>query len=475
MVSVKKNFIYNSLYQILLIVLPLITVPYISRILGPEAIGQFSYSYAIAVLFVMFSMLGLNNYGNRTIAEFKNSPETLRRKFWEIYVMQLIVSTIVLLVYLLYVIFIDDSVLSMIMLIYIISAVFDVNWLFFGLELFKYTAVRSIVIKTLMTLCIFIFVKTESDLAIYSVIICLSSLLSQLVLWPYVIKNIKPIKVARRQIIRHIIPNFVLFIPVIAIGIYRYMDKVMLGAMSSSVEVGFYESSDKIVYVPMALITALGAVMLPRIANLMSKNNKSRINNYMEKSVYFAMLISSLLCFGIMAVSKSFVPLYYGDGFEKCIYLFYVLLPSCLFLAFANVIRTQYLIPAKKDKIYVVSVVIGAIINVVANLILIPFLQSVGAAIGTLLAQVFVCAFQAYKVRNEIKVKTYFLNSIPIVLSGIIMFVVVFLLDSNSSIDPVLRLFCGMAVGAVVYFVSIIIFMRVFKINYYRILSSKNL
>lgn len=470
MASVKKNFIYNSIYQVLLILLPLITTPYVSRILGPESIGQFSYNYAIAVLFVMFAMLGLNNYGNRTIAEFKDSSDKLREKFWEVYAMQFVVSMTVLLVYFLYAILINKSILSMVMMIHVASAVFDVNWLFFGLELFKYTTIRSVLVKTVMTLCIFLFVKTESDLILYSVIICFSSVLSQLLLWPYVFKTIRPIKISWNKVVKHVLPNLVLFIPVVAIGMYRYMDKVMLGAMSSDVEVGFYESSDKIVYVPMALITALGAVMLPRVANLMSKNNKTMINKYMEKSIYFAMLISSLLCFGIMAVSKSFVPLYYGSGFEKCIYLFYILLPSCLFLAFANVIRTQYLIPAKKDKIYVISVVAGAIVNIVSNLILIPVLQSIGAAIGTLLAQIFVCLFQAFMVKSDIKIKSFVFNSIPIILSGIIMFVVVFYLDSCLQVNLILRLLCESIIGFIVYTISIIIIMKAFRINYYKLL-----
>lgn len=470
MSSIKKNFIYNTIYQIFLIILPLITTPYISRILGAEQIGEFSYNYSVAVIFVMFSALGLSNYGNRTIAENKDSQKKLSESFWNIYAMQFVSSLIVIALYIIYLFLINNTQIATIMLIHVLSGVFDINWLFFGLEKFKMATIRSVAIKLLMTVCVFIFVKTSDDLPVYSLIICLSSILSQIILWPYVINKIGITKVEYKKVVKHIKPNLVLFIPVIAIGIYRYMDKVMLGLMSTNAEVGFYENSDKIINLPMALITSLGTVMLPRVSNLLVQKKVRHVAKYMEKSIGFAMFISSSMCFGIMAVSKSFVPLYFGNGFEKCSSLFYVLLPSCLFLAFANVIRTQYLIPNKKDKIYVTSIIIGALTNILFNLLLIPSLASIGAAIGTLFAQISVCIYQAYKTRKELHIKHYVKEAIPFILSGGIMFTaLLFTNNTVSSLHPIIQIALDIIAGAVIYIIALFGLSKLFRINYLEI------
>lgn len=475
MSGVKKNFIYNTVYHIFLIILPLITTPYVSRVLGAESIGQFSYNYAIAVIFVMFSMLGLSNYGNRTIAELKDSPEKLSKSFWSIYSLQLVSSLTVTIVYIAYLLFINDSLIAKIMIIHIVSAVFDISWLFFGLEKFKLTALRSIIVKTIMTMSVFVFVKGKDDLPVYSSIMCLSSLLTQLSLWPYVIRKIKYVRVTRKEIVKHIVPNLTLFIPVIAIGIYRYMDKVMLGLMSTDAEVGFYENSDKIINVPMALINSLGAVMLPRVTNLLSNKKSDTANKYTEKSICFASFLSTSMCFGIMAISSVFVSVYFGEGFEKCSSLFYVLLPSCVFLAFANVIRTQYLIPTKKDKIYVTSIVIGAVINVALNALLIPSLASVGAAIGTLVTQIFVCVYQAYMVRKNLPIRRYVKQTIPFAFSGIAMFLILYWIINSAmnSYHPIANMAICILIGSIIYISFLVITSKLLRINYFKMFSRK--
>jgi O-antigen/teichoic acid export membrane protein len=201
------------------------------------------------------------------------------------------------------------------------------------------------------------------------------------------------------------------------------MDKIMLGVMSNKKEVGFYQSSENLIQVPIALITSLGTVMQPRMSNMISNNaDTSKIEDLFKKSIALAMFLSTSLGFGIMTVAQEFVPLFYGNGFEKCIILFYVLLPSCIFIAFANVVRTQYLIPNKKDKEYVISLLSGAAINLVFNTILIPHLQSIGAAIGTLVAESSVCIVQSLLMRREKSVRKYISMSIPFVISGGMMF-----------------------------------------------------
>ena len=424
MSSVKRNFIYNSLYQFLAILIPLITTPYISRVLGADGVGLYSYSYSIAYYFVMIAMLGLNNYGNRTIAMARHDKKKLSQAFWSIYTLQLLTSILSIGLYLLYLFLFSNNLMSWILLIYVISAAFDVNWFFFGLEEFRLTVTRNCIIKILTTIGIFIFIKTKSDVYWYGSIMVLGILISQLMIWPFIKTKVDFYRPSFSDIAIHFKPNLILFIPVIAVSLYKIMDKIMLGAMTNVTQVGLYESSEKVIQIPMALINSLGTVMLPKMSNLVAQGNIKESRKFMSNSILFASFLSTSICFGIMGISKEFVPIFFGEGFDMCIYLLQVLLPSCIFIGFANVIRTQYLIPNQKDKIYISSVLVGAVTNAIINYLLIPRYQAVGAAVGTLVAEASVCILQCLAVKNDLDLKNYISQSIPFLLSGIIMYII---------------------------------------------------
>lgn len=452
MSSIKKNFMYNSIYQIMIMFIPLITTPYISRVLGASGVGTYSYAYSIANYYVLFIMLGLNNYGNRSIAKVRDNKIELEKTFWSIYSMQFVLGVIFNIIYLLYCFtFSSNFNVSLAVSFYVISACFDVNWFFFGLEKFKLTVIRNTIIKILTTICIFIFVKESTDILIYCLIMTIGLLISQLALWPYILRNINFYKPTIKEITVHIKPNLFLFLTVIAVSLFKIMDKVMLGIMTTTTEVGYYESAEKIIAIPTALITSLGTVMLPRMTNMIS-NNSTQDKKLIYWSMLFAMFISSSMCFGIMGVSKEFVPLFYGDGFEKCIDLFIILLPTCIFMAYANVIRTQYLLPHQMDKDYVISSFLGAGVNLTVNWILIPIHGCIGAAIGTFFAEAIVCLYQAYAVRKYLPIKKYFYKSLYFILAGIIMFLIIFNIDVGN-ISIFIKLFIKILIGVVLYFV----------------------
>lgn len=448
--SSKKNFLYNSLYQLLSIAIPLIVTPYISRVLGADGIGLYSYSHAIAFYFVMFIMLGLNNYGNRTIAFVRDDKEKLSKTFCEIYTMQMIVSGLVISIYVFYAVFFSNDLITWVMLIYVVSAAFDINWLFFGLEQFKMTATRSSLVKILTTVLIFAFVKSQDGAILYATIMVLGTLVGQLVLWFYLKKFVRIRRVSLKDAVKHLKPNLVLFIPVVAISLYKMMDKIMLGAMTDLEQVGFYESTERIIQVPLALITSLGVVMMPKISNLAAKNDHAKNRKYIEKSLYFAVLIASVMCFGIMAVAKNFVPWYYGENFDPCVALFQILMPSCIFLAVANVVRTQHLIPYKRDRIYVTSVVAGAVVNLIVNILLIPMLKAQGAAIGTFVAECSVCLLQLVMVRRELRIGGILLRASWYIVAGAAMYMVVLAVPDFSG-DALCNLLVKAMVGGGVY------------------------
>ena len=295
MSSIKKNFSYNILYQILILILPLITAPYISRIIGPEGIGIYSYTYSIVNYFAMFAMLGMSNYGNRTIAKSRDNPNELNKKFSSLYKMQFITAMISTIIYIFYIQFFGKQyeMYYYIQLIYLISTFFNINWLFFGLEQFKLTVIRNTIIKFILTISIFVFVKHKEDLMLYMLILALSNLLSDMALWPFIIKYVKFTRTKVKDVIKHFKPDIILFIPIIAISVYKMMDKIMLGNMVNIIEVGLYENAEKIINVPLGLITALGTVMLPRISNLVQKGNVEKSIRYIDKSMEFITFLST--------------------------------------------------------------------------------------------------------------------------------------------------------------------------------------
>lgn len=425
--DIKRNFLYNVFYQILILIIPIVTVPYISRVLGVDNIGIYSYTYSIANYFMLFAMLGIKNYGNRTIAKVRDNKEKLSKEFLSIYTIQIIMTFLMMILYFIFIIFFANKYIEYFWLqsINIIAIIFDINWFFFGLEKFKITVTRNAILKILSLILIFMLVKTSNDLWLYIIILAGSSLISLLLLIPFLLKEIVIVKFKLNDVKKHIKPILILFIPVIAISVYQVMDKIMLGSMSEISEVGYYEQAEKIVSIPLGIITALGTVMMPRISNLVAKGDISKVSKYMDKSIEFMMFLSMPICFGLISISNNFIPLFLGSKFSNSIILIYYLAFTIPIISFANVIRTQYLIPKEKDSIYLVSVIGGAIINLILNYILINKYNAIGACIATIFAELFVMIYQVIKVRKEIPLNNYIKISLMYFIKSLILFAIV--------------------------------------------------
>lgn len=427
MSKIKQNFFYNVMYQLLLIILPLITAPYIARVVGAEGIGVYAYTYSIVYYFSLFILLGLNNYGNRSIAVIRDDTKLLTKVFWEIFSMQSIMGIVVIILYITFVFGFSKKEYLQIQLIqgiYLLSACLDINWFYFGIEKFKLTVVRNSIIKILTVVCIFLFVKKIDDLDLYICILAGGTLLSTLVLWTFLCQHIQGYIIPKaKDIKQHIIPNLTLFIPVLAVSLYKVMDKIMLGSMSTMVETGYYENAEKIVNIPTGVITALGIVMLPRMSYLVSKKDFSTSLKYIEISLELVIFLACALCFGIAGISPVFTPLYFGENFQKCSSLISSMSIIIIFLSWANVIRTQYLIPNCRDKEYIVSVIIGAFLNMIINVCLIPRHGAMGAVAGTIVAEIAVAVYQTWIVRKELPILSCLKNSMFFIGIGGLMFI----------------------------------------------------
>lgn len=440
--SVKKNFSYQMIYEVLILILPFVTSPYIARVIGAEGLGTYSYTYTIANYFVLFSMLGIKNYGNRIVAKNRDDSEKLNAIFSSVLILHIIVSLIFSAAYFVYAFFLaNNRTLAVIQALYVISGLFDISWFYFGIEKFKLTVTRSTVIKIVNVICIFLFVKEKSDLWKYTLIMAAGMLLGQITLWIPLKRYVKIIKPQASQVLSHLKPMLILFIPVIAFSMYRYMDKIMLGVLSTKSQLGFYENADKLMNLPLTIIVSFGTVMLPKMSNLAAKDNKQLANHYIRISMKYVMCLAFGLSFGLAAVSEIFAPVFWGEEFITTGNLSMALAICIPFISFANVIRTQYLIPNSKDKDYLISVVAGAVINLIINALLIPNCGAMGAVIGTVATEIVVCLVQSYSVRKNLPLLSYIKSFAIFILFGAFMFIIVYLIG----------VYCGVHISTIIF------------------------
>lgn len=456
--SIIKNYIYSVAYQVMSIIIPLITTPYLSRILGAEKIGIYSYTVSIVTYFILFGSLGTFMYGSREIAYVQNDKHKRSKLFWEIFLLRVVTVALAAAVFFFtFVAFGEYQIYFSILSLHLIATIFDVSWLFEGMENFKTTATRNIVIRLAGTAAIFAFVKSADDLWIYLLIFSLSSLLSNISLWISLPKHVEFVKLKSLNLRKHFKPIAALFLPQIASQIYVVLDKVMIGAIiSDKSELGFYEQGEKVIKLLITVITAISSVMLPRIANYFANNNKEELEKHIHKSFKFIYLLAIPMIFGILAVTDLFVPAFFGEGYDKVVTIMNMLSPIILIIGFGSVIGIQYLVPTKRQTELAISYCVGAAVNVILNLALIQSLGAIGASIGTIFAELFVTGTQLYFVRGDFSLKTILKFSAKYLISGLVMFAVCLFVKSKLPAN-VTSLLIIVGSGALTYLLCLII------------------
>lgn len=463
--QVVKNFLYNLSYQLLVIILPLITVPYVSNILGAEGIGSYAFTYSNMQYFVIFGMVGISLYGNRQIAYVREKKEKLKNTFYSIYTLQLITTTISFVLYLIFILVFnngDYKWLYIVQGINILASMIDISWLFMGLEQFKKTVIRNTIVKLVSLASIFIFVKSSEDTIIYTLIIALSSFIGNLTFWLYIPKLIgfKRIKILELKV--HLKSSLALFIPQLAIQIYVLLDRTMLGIITDTVQVGYYENSQKIVKVVLTIATAIGTVMMPKIANTVASGDMKKVKYYIQNSFFFVSALSIPLMFGLMGVAKELSPWFFGDNFKGIENL--IVLSSLIILAisWSNVLGTQLLVPLNKTKEFTISVTAGATINFILNLVMLKNLGATGACLSTIVAEFTVTLIQFYFVRDFIKPKELIKPVLIFIPPSIVMFIFVRVIGNLMEVGFFTNII-QISIGVLTYFIIVDIIYRVLK------------
>ncbi len=453
--SIKKNFVYQSAYQIMMVISPLITAPYLARTLGAEKIGIYSFNYSIAYYFAIFAIMGLANYGNRAISRvYHMGKKRISKEFWDIFAVQTGASLLVIACYIIYVLFFAGKYQknATIEIFYILSVCLDISWLYFGIEEFRINMIRTFFVRLGTILAILFFVKSPSDLNLYTFIMAVGAFLATLALWVPLRNYIVFCKPNREDAISHVKPNLILFIPVLSLGVFHYMDKVMVGILSDMTETGYYTNADKVINIPLGLITALGVVMMPRISKLEERGDEEKAKGYIQNSLIFSSWLGVAMCFGIMAVSEVFVPVFFGRGYEACVKILMLFSPVILIKAVSAAFKMQVMIPTGKDVQLNISVICAAAANLILNCLFIPKYGAVGAVIGTALAEAILLVFYGFWSRNYVDFRINGKWLLLFAISGVVMFAVV-----RKVMDFVegqlLSLSVGILTGVLVYLV----------------------
>lgn len=421
--SLKKNYIYNLVYQIIAIILPIITTPYLSRVLGANGIGIYSYTLSIVTYFILLGALGTNMYAQREMACYQDDIEGRSKTFKELFYIRFFSFSITAIVFFFcFCISNEYDIYYRILLLEIFANMIDITWFYQGMENFKKVVIKNLLIKGISIFSIFLFIKSENDVWIYVLIYVLSNLIGNLSLW-LDLKNYL-VKVKKLNLKKHFKPMLSLIVPQIAMSIYNVLDKTMIGLLAKNIsEVGYYEQSQKITRLAITIVTALGTVMIPRISNVNSKGDKKKLINYIYNSFNLVWFLSVPITFGLISIADNFVPWFFGKGFEKVALLIKMCSPIAIFIGLANVMGQQYLVSTRKQSQYTYAVVASAIVNFIGNLILIPKYAAIGATISSVFAELVGVCVEIYFIRNVINIKYAFLLSKKYFAAAIIMFV----------------------------------------------------
>lgn len=397
------NYIFNTSYQLLALIVPLITTPYISRVLRAEGIGLYSYTYSIVSYFTLCAILGTATYGNKQIGVLQDDSLERTRKFWDIFSLRFITSALALVIYLTYVfLFAEDKFIASVQSFYILGVMFDISWFFQGMEDFKRIAIRNYIFKVINVVAIFLFIHEETDLWKYVLSLALLTWIGNLSVWPYLKQYLVRLSHYRPKPFADFKTVYQLFIPTAAIQIYAMLDKTMIGQITSdSAQNGYYEQSEKIVKMCLMLVTALPTVLLPKVAKAYAERRTEDAKEYLYKSYNFVWFLGTPLMFGVMGISPVLVPVFFGKGYEPVEYILQIMSLLFIVMGLNQTTGTQFFIASGQQNAYTKRVITGGAINICLNIVLIPLWGAMGAAMASVVGEIIIMLTEFYYIENN--------------------------------------------------------------------------
>lgn len=405
--SVKFNFAMNVILTASTMIFPLITFPYISRILLPAGVGKVNFATSVVSYFSMIAMLGVPVYGVRACAQVRDNKEELSRTVQEILFINLIMGSVIYIFYFLALWNIarlrEDSALFYVMSTTIFFNVIGVEWLYKGLEQYSYITARSIVFKFIGLLLMFILVRDKEDYVIYAAITIVAGVGSNILNFFYLRNYIDLHPVGHYHIRRHLKAVIVFFLMSVATTIYTNLDTVMLGFMKNDAEVGYYTAAVKVKTILVSFVTALSAVLLPRVSYYVEQGLQQEFLKVSRKALNFVVVAAVPVTVYFILYAEEAILLLSGKDFGNAVLPMQIIMPTVLFIGITNVLGIQILVPLGKEKLVFYSVLIGAIVDLFINAIYIPSMASAGAALGTVIAEFVVFIVQMLMLSRQAK------------------------------------------------------------------------
>lgn len=478
MASYKSNYIYSVINTISSLLFPLITFPYVARILMPDGIGTVNFLSSIISYIILFTSLGIPTYGIIEIAKIKNDIQAKTIKAIEILTLNLILVILGYLFVILIVLFVPqvntNYTIFLILSINILLTAIGCEWFYQGTEEFKYIAIRSFIIKSINCILLFALVRKSSDLLWYSIYIVIGSSGNNILNFLQLRKklDLKHYSFSKMNIAYHIKPTLKIFAVNAISSIYLQLDTIMLGFLSTAATVGYYTGAIRLTKMLMGIATSMGIVFLPRISHLLTKENQKETNALISKTIEFMVLLSFPLSIGLIILSAPLIRLFCGIEYLPAIISLRIMAPIILFISISYILA-QFTLAKNKINYTIIIALICSIVNVLLNIILIPHYGNDGAAFGTLIAEfssllcyIYICVdkfnIRIFNIKHYFQ---YFLASIGLTL---ICYLCQLFITSD-----ILSLIIIPCVGILTYSIILYILKNKIFIEYYSKIISK--
>lgn len=404
--SLKINFIMNCILTCSAYIFPLITFPYISRVLQASGNGKINFANSIVSYFVMFASLGIPVYGVRACASVRKNKKELSKTVQELLILNIIMCFITYIV-LFNCVFLIDKMHEYKELIFIFSSTLILNcigveWLYKALEEYSYITMRSIIFKVIAIILMFMFVKTKNDYIPYAIIMVIGSSASFIFNLIKLPKHVYLQKYESYNFSKHLKPIFMFFLLSVSWTIYTNLDIVMLGFIKGDIEVGYYSAAIKIKSILVSTVSALGTVLLPRLTVYAGEKNEEKFYKLLKKNCSF-IIITSFSIIGFLVINAHEIMIFLsGYEYIPAVPAMQIIMFSVLFIGLSTMAGTNMLVPIGKESITVIATVGGIIINIILNCILIPNFGATGAAFATVIGEATILSVECFYLRNKL-------------------------------------------------------------------------
>ena len=460
MPSIRRNFVYKLLYEILALAAPLITAPYVSRVLGAEGVGIYSYSKSCIAYFTMFAVLGTNIYGMREIARCRDDKTVYSKTFWEIEILTVITSTVCVILWVGITIQSTEYKPYFLALVpTLFASMFDISWFYTGQEAVGYTVFWNAICKIAGVVLIFSFIKSKDDVVAYIMLNSLILMFGNLSMWIFLPKFLVRVSVKSLRIWHHFKETLIYFIPTIATSIYTVLDETLIGLITNDAyQNGFYEQATKIINIAKtASFVALNSVMGARLAYLFAENKIEEAKSKIKTAMNMILLLTIGSMFGVVAIASDFVPVFFGEGYEPVIDLLYLMAPLIVIIGISNCIGTQYYTPIGKTKIASLYMIAGSVVNLILNILFIPVLGAKGAVIGSIGAEAVITMLFVHFDERYITWKYLLMIGYKKVIAGLLMLLMIRTMSLNLNLSGIVLVCVQVIVGILTYFLMLLL------------------